>query len=276
MTAIDPERARAVRLLVSDVDGTLVTADKRLTPATIEAVRRLGEAGIGFSLVSSRPAFGMRAVVNALGLTLPFGAFNGGAIVGPRFETLSAHLLPTTAAEEAVRSLEGAGIPAWVFTGETWLVTDPRAELIPRERRTIGTEPTLVVAFGDALAQAGKIVGATNDLDRLDAVETALRSAIGGTATVARSQPYYLDVTPAGVDKGTFLLDLAARLHVRATAVAAIGDMDNDVAMLRAAGLPIAMGNGSPAAKAAAAYVTATNEADGFAGAVDALLSARA
>ena len=137
------------------------------------------------------------------------------------------------------------------------------------------TDPTLVPSFDAHLARAGKIVGATNDHALLERLEGSLRTALGTEATVARSQPYYLDVTPAGLDKGAYLRDLAGRLGLPLQAVAAIGDMDNDVPMLSVAGLPIAMGNGSPAVKAAGAFVTESNEADGFAAAVDALLAAR-
>src|SRR4051794_5891755 len=76
------------KLLLSDVDGTLVTKDKRLTPATLAAVRRLGEADIGFTIASSRPPSGFRMLVEPLGLKLPFGAFNGGTVLTPQFEVL--------------------------------------------------------------------------------------------------------------------------------------------------------------------------------------------
>ncbi len=72
-----------IKLLISDVDGTLVTKDKRLTPASIEAVRELRARGIQFSVTSSRPPFGMRMLREPLNLDLPMGAFNGSSIVRP-------------------------------------------------------------------------------------------------------------------------------------------------------------------------------------------------
>ncbi|HZC17546.1 MAG TPA: HAD hydrolase family protein, partial [Caulobacteraceae bacterium] len=75
--------ADQVCLLVSDIDGTLVTPDKSLTLAALEAGRRLAAAGVGLTLVSSRPARGMAHLVDALDIRLPFAAFNGGSIVAP-------------------------------------------------------------------------------------------------------------------------------------------------------------------------------------------------
>ena len=74
---------RRISLVISDVDGTLVTRDKVLTPRAVAAVRRLHENGIGFSICSSRPPFGLRMMIEPLRLALPFGGYNAGAIVEP-------------------------------------------------------------------------------------------------------------------------------------------------------------------------------------------------
>ena len=87
--------------------------------------------------------------------------------------------------------------------------------------------------------------------------------------TVARSQAYYLDVTPPGADKGTFVDAMAKRLGISHDAIATIGDGGNDVAMFRKAGLSIAMGNAAPEVKQQANCVTGSNEEDGFASAIE-------
>ena len=76
-----------IALVVSDVDGTLLTKDKTLTDGAKAAVRRLHEAGIGFTITSSRPTIGMRFLIEPLAITLPIGAFNGSSIVDPQTET---------------------------------------------------------------------------------------------------------------------------------------------------------------------------------------------
>lgn len=266
---------RAIRLLVSDVDGTLVTHDKTLTDGTVAAVRRLEAAGIGFTVVSSRPPVGLRATVAALGLTLPVGAFNGGSIIAPDSTVIEEHDLPEDAARETVRRLEAAGIAVWVFADGRWYVTDPEAEYVPREQRTIAADPVVVASFEGVLGRVGKIVGSSSDIAHLAAVEVELAAALGDTASAARSQPYYLDVTPAGISKGTFLTAMSRHTGIPLEEIATIGDMDNDVPMLRAAGLSIAVANASDAARAAATHHTRSNEEDGVAFAIDTIVLGR-
>ena len=118
-------------------------------------------------------------------------------------------------------------------------------------------------------ADTFKIVGSSRDFARLAECETAMCEVLGEQAFVARSQPYYLEITPPRLDKGTFLESLSNRLAVRPDAIAVLGDMGNDLAMFRKAGMSIAMGNASAEVKGCAAYVTAPNTEDGFARAIE-------
>ena len=265
-----------IRLLLSDVDGTLVTQDKRITPATHAAIRRLGEAGIGFTITSSRPQYGMRHLIDELELRLPVGAFNGGVIAEPDGTIVESHRIPEDAARKAIAFLGAQpGVETWVYTDREWLASDPDGAFVPKERHTIRTEPTITARLDAFADRTIKIVAASNDHDRLAECERYLQTQLAGRAEAARSQPYYLDVTPPGLDKGTVLHALSRRLGIAPAEIAAIGDMNNDVAMLRLAGLPIAMGNGSEAAKAAASVVSRSNEEDGFAYAVEQFILGR-
>jgi hypothetical protein len=96
---------------------------------------------------------------------------------------------------------------------------------------------------------------------------------VGTEATAVRSQSYYLDVTPPGHDKGTFVETIARRLGISSAAIATIGDMQNDLAMFAKSGLSIAMGNATDDVKQRATHVTTSNEDEGFAGAIDLVLS---
>ena len=100
-----------------------------------------------------------------------------------------------------------------------------------------------------------------------------MRQALGTRATAVRSQTYYLDVTPPGCDKGTFVETIARHLELPTAAIATIGDMQNDLAMFRASGLSIAMGNATDDVKSQATHVTRSNEQDGFARAVEMILA---
>ena len=95
-------------------------------------------------------------------------------------------------------------------------------------------------------------------------------------ATAVRSQSYYLDVTPPGLDKGTFVQAMAKRLGISTDAIATIGDMQNDLAMFRVSGLSIAMGNATEDVKKVATHVTTTNEDEGFARAIEMILKENA
>lgn len=258
-----------ISLVISDVDGTLVTPDKRLTDATVNAVRLLRERGIGFTVNSSRPPMGMRMLIEPLSLRLPIGTFNGGAIVGPHLEVIERHFVPEPAARRSLDVLTAFKIDIWLFTTDDWLVRNPSGDYVPREIHAIQAEPSAVTDFAPYLERASKIVGSSTDFARLAECETVLRKALHGQASVARSQPYYLDITAPYLDKGTFVDALLKRLGISRNAIAVLGDMENDVAMFHKAGLSIAMGNATIDVKGQASHATASNAEDGFALAIE-------
>jgi Cof subfamily protein (haloacid dehalogenase superfamily) len=258
-----------VSLVVSDVDGTLVTPDKTLTEATVRAVHRLHERGIGFTVISSRPPFGLRMLIDPLALALPIGAFNGGAMIKPTLEVIEQRLVPEPAARRSIEVLAQFDTDVWVFTADLWIARNAAGDYVPRERRTLQAEPTVVADFTPYFARATKIVGSSRDFAKLAACEEAMRGALGAQASVSRSQAYYLDVTPPNVDKGTFVMAMSQRLGVPAAEIAVLGDGENDLAMFRKAGVSIAMGNASEEVKRQATYVTKSNAEDGFAAAIE-------
>jgi Cof subfamily protein (haloacid dehalogenase superfamily) len=261
-----------IALVVSDVDGTLLTRDKTLTAAAKEAVRRLHASGVGFTITSSRPTIGMRLLIEPLQIKLPVGAFNGSCIVCPDLTPIEQHLIPEAAAARCIDLLNQFGTDIWLFTADRWITRDENGQYVPLEKRAIRADPTIVADFTPYLASACKIVGSSADAALLQRCEAAMQKALGTEATAVRSQSYYLDVTPPGFDKGTFVTAMAARLGIPTAAVATIGDMQNDVPMFRTSGLSFAMGNATDDVKKAAMHVTASNEDEGFAKAIEAIL----
>jgi len=261
-----------IALVVSDVDGTLVTKAKVLTDAAKGAVRRLRDAGIGFTIVSSRPSIGMRFLIEPLAITLPVGSFNGSSIVDPQLQPIEQHLISPAVAQRSLDVLNEFGVDIWLFTNELWTTRNPEGEYVAHEKLAIRTDPTIVSDFAPYLSSACKIVGASSDAALLQRCETAMQKAVGTEATAVRSQTYYLDVTPPGHDKGTFVEAMAKRLGIPANAVATIGDMQNDLPMFAKSGVSIAMGNATDDVKSRATDVTTTNENEGFAGAIDLIL----
>lgn len=267
-----PTALGSIALLIADVDGTLVTPDKRLTPAAIDAVRRLGEAGVGFTIVSSRPPRGMAPIVEQLDITLPFAAFNGGSLVTPSLTLIEAHRLPPEAARTMLALLSARGIDAWAYADGDWRVRDATAAWIPRERRALGYGPTCVDNFDDVIGRIDKLVGVSDDAARLASAEAAARQLLGATVTINRSQTYALDITHPKANKGEAVRSLCQRIGVDHRRTAVIGDMINDVAMFAQAGFSIAMGNAAAEVKAQADTTTDSNENDGFAKAVHRLI----
>jgi Cof subfamily protein (haloacid dehalogenase superfamily) len=255
--------------VISDVDGTLVTDDKVLTACAQAAVAELRANGIIFSIISSRPPRGLRTLFGPLGITTPVGGFNGGVIATPDLTVVTEHLLPPQVARRAVDTLSVRGIQVWVFSGQAWLVRDPDGPYVPLEQRTVDFPPTIVEDFGAALDAAAKIVGVSKDFDLLARCEHDVRAALADSAFVARSQPYYLDVTHPLANKGAAFSEIAKLLGVPVEEIAAIGDGDNDVAMFERSGLSIAMGNAGPQVQRAADFLTDSNGQDGFAKAIE-------
>ena len=266
----------SIRLVVSDIDGTLVTTDKRLTAAAVDAVRAIRAAGVRFSLISSRPPLGLAAVAKALEVTEPMAAFNGGTLFAPDLTVIEAHRLEAGAAREAIAKMESAGVGVWVDADGTWRLKDPDGAHVDHERHTIGFDPTVVSDFDEVIGRIDKIVGVSDDHSRLDRLTGELRAALEGHATVERSQAYYLDVTHPLANKGDGVKALCRRLAIAPENTAVLGDMFNDVKMFAVAGFSIAMGQSPDAVKAAARAVSpAGNDADGFARAVHEILLPR-
>jgi Cof subfamily protein (haloacid dehalogenase superfamily) len=258
-----------ISAVISDVDGTLITDDKQLTPRARQAVASLHARGIIFTIISSRPPRGVRMLLEPLGIKTPVGCFNGGLIAWPDLTVITAHVLPSQVARCAVDMLSARGAQSWIFAGPDWLVRDSDAPYVGLEERTVRFRPTVVEDFGPALDVVAKIVGVSADFELLAGCERDVRTALAGEASVVRSQPYYLDITHPLANKGVALSALATLLAVPPSEIAVIGDGSNDVAMFERSGFSVAMGNASPQVQRAADFVTDTNREEGFANAIE-------
>jgi hydroxymethylpyrimidine pyrophosphatase-like HAD family hydrolase len=181
-----------IALVVSDVDGTLLTKDKVLTEAAKAAVRRLHEAGIGFTITSSRPTIGMRFLIEPLQIKLPIGAFNGSSIVDPQLGPVEQNLIPLPAVQRCLEVLNEFGVDIWLFTNDLWLTRNGNGEYVAHEQHTIRADPTIVADFTPYLSAACKIVGSSPDPALLQRCEAAMQKALGAEANAVRSQSYYL------------------------------------------------------------------------------------
>jgi Cof subfamily protein (haloacid dehalogenase superfamily) len=261
-----------ISLLLSDVDGTLVTKQKVLTPRAQAAVKLLGEAGIAFTVTSSRPPRGLFHLIEPLNLQLPIGGFNGGGLVRPDLTVAESLLLSPEVAREAVKITLKYALDPWVYNETEWYVRDLEAPHVARETFTISFPPIVVKDFDNILGHVGKIVAVGDDMATIAACNQELDAALSGQASSTRSQPYFIDITHPDANKGTMVTTMARILSIPTSEIATIGDMGNDVLMFRKSGLSIAMGNASDDVKAQANLVTDTNENEGFAKAVERFL----
>jgi Cof subfamily protein (haloacid dehalogenase superfamily) len=265
-----------IRLLLADVDGTLVTPAKELTEQAIAAVRALGEAGVLFALTSGRPPRGMEMLIEPLDVRTPIAAFNGGLVVDREMKTLQQHTLPTPIVTPVIELLKSSGLDAWLYRGPEWYVRDPQAPHVDREAKTVQFQPTVRADFEGLTDGVAKIVGVSDDHDAVAQAARAVHDRFGEHVSAACSQPYYVDVTHPQANKGSVAQYLAKRYRLDEQEIATIGDMPNDVLMFARSGLSIAMGNADREVQRAARRVTASNDDEGFAQAVRRFILPRA
>jgi Cof subfamily protein (haloacid dehalogenase superfamily) len=261
-----------LRLFISDIDGTLTRSDKTISPAVIDAVHRLDAAGVPFTIISARPPSGLFWIAEALGLTRPIGAYNGGTIVEPDGTVVFTEHVPADAVRQVLALIDRPDVTIWLFHKGRWISQRPNDTYDDRERRSVSQEPTYdanLEAYADSV---DKIVAVSDDHAMLADLEAVVERAVGDRATVGRSQLYYLDITAPKANKGDGVLALARAFGVSVEQVAVIGDQRNDMPMFREAGLSIAMGQGPEEVRAAATHVTGSNDEDGVAQAIDSIL----
>ena len=261
--------ANDVRLVVADVDGTLVTPDKILTSRARAVVRRIVEAGIAFTITSGRPPLGMKTLIEQIQLHDPIAEFKGGLVVGRYLSVIREHLVPSETARAVIDMLRKSMLDVWVYGGTDWYVGSRHGPHVDREEWTVKFSPTVVSTYHGVLDRVVKIVGVSDDRELMARCVREVQQQFGQRVSGALSQPYYLDVTHPKANKGEVVSSLSALLAIPRAQIATIGDMPNDVLMFKQSGLSIAMGNASLDVQQAATFVTTSNTADGFAKAME-------
>ena len=160
-------------------------------------------------------------------------------------------------------------LDAWVYSGNDWLITKAVAPHVAREAWTVKFQPKVVPDIYADLEQVAKIVGVSDDLDKVQRCEVEAQAKFGQHATANRSQPYYLDVTNKDANKGAVVEFLSKHLGVPAAEIATIGDQPTDMPMFKLSGLSIAMGNAPDQVKALANVTTDSYNDEGFAKAME-------
>jgi Cof subfamily protein (haloacid dehalogenase superfamily) len=262
--------APAVKLLLADVDGTLVTSEKALTDRAIKAVQNLHDAGIMFAITSGRPPRGMAMLIEPLDIRTPIAAFNGGLLVDRDMQVIEQRVLPEDLVAPVTDTVSALKLDVWLYRGADWYVPKADGPHVARETWTVKFDPKVMTDGINGLTDnVAKLVGVSDDHAAVDKATAAVQEKFGDHVSAATSQPYYLDVTHPKANKGEVAKYLAAQYKLEPEEIATIGDMPNDVLMFAHSGLSIAMGQSSPEVKRAARRVTTSNDDEGFANAVE-------
>lgn len=263
------------KMIVLDLDDTLLRNDGTISPRNKQALMSAQEAGVKVVLASGRPTYAMTTLADELELER-FGSyilsFNGAKIINwkTQEEAFSSTLTPQMAHELHGMSLQ-EGVSALTYVGDE-IVAESVTEYTLVESEITGMKINEVPSFVEAVQVPVVKVLMVADPERLVIVEDKLKAKMAGKLNVMRSKPFFLEFTEDGVNKGTSLNHLIQQLGIERSEVIAMGDGYNDIAMLEFAGLGVAMGNAPEEIKELADYVTDTNMNDGVAQVVEAFI----
>ncbi len=260
------------KLVLSDIDGTLIDSNNQLQPAVSAAIRDYTEAGGHFVLASARPALGMVQIAQQLGLALPMVTLNGALIVqsdpqSKQFTTLLQQPLEDGDAWRIYQLIKDEQLPLSIniHAGTHWYVDAP--DYWSNQEAAIVAFAPETKALAPALADGLTVhkilcMGEPAVIDQLDAL---LQQEHGLNISASRSKPTYLELTARGVAKSSALRHLAALWQIPLAETMAIGDGENDLPMMQAAGLGVGMGNSLKQVRAVLTTFVADNNHAGVA-----------
>lgn len=267
------------KLLVLDVDGTLLNGDREISKRTLAALLKVQQMGVRIVLASGRPTYGLLPLAKTLELGNYGGfilSYNGCQIISAQngeivFERrINPEMLPYL--EKKARK---NGFAIFTYHDDTIIANNPENEYIQSEARLNNLKLIKEEEFSIGVDFAPcKCMLVSDDEEALVALEQLWKSRLNGALEVFRSEPYFLEVVPCGIDKANSLGALLEHLDIKRDEVIAIGDGVCDVTMIQLAGLGVAMGHAQDSVRVCADYVTATNEEDGVAQAVEKLILA--
>lgn len=265
----------AYKMIVLDLDDTLLRDDLTISPRTKKALIEAQEMGVKVVLASGRPTYGMYDIAEELRLK-DYGSFllsfNGAKIISCR---TGEELFSSTLNPETVHQLYDISRreDAWIHTyvGDL-IVTEENNRFTDIEGEITGLKIVEVDNFKEAVAEPVVKVLMTEEAEKLARVEKKLQQELGDKLSIMRSKPFFLEFLEKDVTKGSSLNHLIGRLGIKREEVIAMGDSYNDLAMIEFAGLGVAMGNAPLDIQEKADYVTDTNMNDGVAKVVEKLI----
>jgi len=263
----------AYSLLALDLDGTLTNNKKEITPHTKNVLYKAMDKGVKIILASGRPDIGVAPVARELNLYERGGyilAFNGGRIIDCKSgKILSETSFPRQYFAEVVSLRERfKGIEVLSYTS-SGIIAGGITKYVNEECRCNSCGAVAADNLLAALPESEVKFLVVGEHEKLLPVRDYLVKNFSSAFSVCFSQPFFLEVCPFGIDKSSSIKKLLNILGEDKSSLMACGDGENDLPMLRAAGMAVAMANASDEVKAAADFITRSNEEDGVAYAVE-------
>ena len=269
----------AIKYIALDLDGTLTDSRKTITPRTLDALSSAQEKGVTLIIASGRPPQGIVHVARELRLAERGGyvmAYNGGEVVRAEDgEILFRHPLPADVIPEVCAWSHRLGLPLITHVDGNILTNSPHDVHVVRNAGING----MPIVGTDSMAEVLRDVPQSpvkflmlGEASPLAEAELLLRNAFAGRLEVCRSTPNFMEIVAAGIDKATALKHILRDRNAEASQLMAFGDGDNDLSMIRYAGLGIAMANATQRLRDAADFVTLDNDSDGIAYALERFL----
>lgn len=264
------------KLIAMDLDGTLNNDQKLITEKTKAALMAAQKAGIRLALASARPSPGLFKERDILKLQEHQGIlmfYNGGRIVDAQTENvLFETSMDIAETKQVLRQLEKLPVTPILDDGVQFYVTDINGYKVDYECKNNNMVCQEVGNLADFLNFAPVKILMSVQPEELPQVQRTIAELLPDSLTVVQTAAFYLEVIPKVINKGQGIRDICSVLGIDPAEVISFGDAANDIPMLRAAGMGVAMGNAAEAVKAAADMVTLSNNADGIAAALEKLL----
>ncbi|MDO5549553.1 MAG: Cof-type HAD-IIB family hydrolase [Lachnospiraceae bacterium] len=258
-------------MIVLDLDGTLTNRDKVITQRTKEALTEAMKQGKKVILASGRPVYGVMPLAKELRLSDYGGyilAFNGGVIMDCRTEeVVFSRMLPAESNYQIIQLALKNRVDLLTYDRDVILTNNEESTYVQLESR-INHLRVRQLEMDELFARLDFSVPKflmVDDGDYLAMVEPRVKAALGKNFSVYRSEPFFLEILPRGIDKAQSLERLLQKMGLKKEQLIACGDGYNDLSMIRFAGLGVAMANGVLPVRKAADYITASNDEDGVA-----------
>jgi Cof subfamily protein (haloacid dehalogenase superfamily) len=254
--------ANSIALVVSDIDGTLITSNHELAESTKRTAKRIQDAGIALSLCSSRPPRSIRPLAEALELQSPFAAFNGALLTKADGEVVRRSVISAEVTARVKSIADEFRLAVWLYDDTDWWAPW-RDAFVDREEHTSGFSP-LIEGYPERMTRGCSKLTVVGKPEMVAQAQTRVWSELEKEVSASCSKPRFLDITKNGFHKGSVIVRLADLLNIPTSQVAVIGDGPNDIEMFRQAGVSIGMGQAVDEVLEAATYITASNDSDGW------------